>query len=441
MDRVAGVGFSQKIDSFEAGRDCALNLIQYMGGGFPNVVLVVCTIHYKNFGGFKKLLLGLNSVFGNKVKIIGGTVAGFIIPQGCFTRGVSAFGLTSSDFDFSIAVAKDVKKNPLKAAQLCSKKIKEDLEKSKYKNKFLLNLPSGTTIPKIPGVSDNIKVIRSVFFSKLISKFLHFGTWLSLTFLQKGPGREEVIIDTLSQELSDYKIIGGSFTDDNRGFFNYQFVDLNVYSNTLIVFGISLNQKIYVSSGFGLTRRTNNFRITKKSFFDYIIEEINGKNAFFEILSILNWPRHFIENDARFYRRTFYVPIGYYDNGKLFTSVMGGVYGDEIVVIPKVKCAEACIMGASGKDLIDVVSSNLAGIKNEVIEFGIITSCIVRLETLGHHIYKVHEKLLNRFNNKPFIEIFVMGEDVYTKEIGARRIANSYNLAVFYEGGVKNEGS
>jgi len=134
-------------------------------------------------------------------------------------------------------------------------------------------------------------------------------------------------------------------------------------------------------------------------------------------------------------RRTFYVPIGYFEKGVIkTTSMIGLIYGDILGVSPPVYCNEACILTASGKDLIDVVSANLESTVNKDISFGFVSSCIVRLETLGRHVYKVHDKLVKHFGDKPFIQVYVMGEDVYTKEIGPRRMADSFNTAIFYTG-------
>lgn len=430
----SGVGLSRKWDSFDAGKEVALDLIRNMNGKTPKFILVYSTIHFMKYGGFQKLLDGIYSIVPKETQLVGGTTAGFIVPQGCYTRGVAAFGILSSQMDISIAVAHNIKRNPEGAAQNCANKINGDFEQSKYRNKFLLNLPSGITTPKIPGFPDNLRVIRS----KALSQLLLIGTRLSLLLLQKGPGREEVIIATLAKILPNYKMIGGSFVDDNKGYFNFQFYNKNVYTNVLINVGISTDFGISVNSGLGQKERSAKFKITKKSIYDLVIEKINGKDALGEMLKILNWPNYFMEDSARILRRTFYTPIGYTINGKRYISVMAFIFGESIMISPKIACEEACIMGTSGRQLIDVVDEGLDDTKNKDIKFGLITSCIARLETLGANVYLVHEKLLKHFKGKPFIQMYAVGEDVYTKELGAKRIAESYNTAIFFESGLGN---
>lgn len=430
---ISGVGFSNKWDSSTAGHDVAIDLLDKMAGKKPNLILLFSSIHYMNNGGFDNLLKGVYKVFPDDVPLIGGTVAGFIIPQGCFSHGVTAFGIYSEDMDFVIAVSENIKRNPEQAAIICSNKLKEGFSKSKFANNFILSLPSGTTSPKIPGIPDNTRVIKS----KFLSKLMIVGLQLSLVLLQKGPGREEIIIQTLAKNFPDAKIIGGSFIDDNKGYFNFQFFNKKVYTNMLITVGISSNYGISVNSNFGLIETSKKFKITKKSVFDLFIQEINGKPASNEILSILGWPAYFLEDSAKILRRTFYVPIGYLIDGKRYISMMAFIFGTGLVVSPKVMSEDACIMTASGKQILDVVDQNLNDTKEKDLQFGLITSCIVRLENLGASGYDVHSKLKEHFKDKPFIQIDVVGEDVYTKEIGAKRIANSFNTAVFYSGDTK----
>jgi hypothetical protein len=430
-DIVAAVGLSLRLEAYEAGREAAAQMMRDMGGQAPDIVILYSTIHYREFGGFQKLLDGIYSAIPAGTHLIGGTTAGFIIPQGCYTSGVAAFGLKTSKAHFSIAVAKNIKRHPILAAKQCAEKIERDLAGSPYKNRFVLSHPSGITTPKIPGFPDNLRVIHS----KLLSELLLVGTHLSLLLMQKGPGREEDIIEVLAKRLPDYQMIGGSFVDDNKGYFNYQFHDREVGTNMLITLGIATEYGISVNSTFGLTPTDKIFKVTKKSTYDLVIEKINGKDAFNQMLKILNWPAYFMEDSARILRRTFYSPIGYTINGKQYVSVMAFIFGESIMVSPKIRCDEVCIMTTSGKELLDSVEENLAHTRGKDIKFGLITSCIVRLETLGREVYQVHRKMMEHFNGRPFIQMYAVGEDVYTKEIGAKRIAESYNTAVFYGGG------
>ena len=132
-------------------------------------------------------------------------------------------------------------------------------------------------------------------------------------------------------------------------------------------------------------------------------------------------------------KKTFYSPIGYEFKGKQYISVIAFIFGNSIMVTPKMRGDKAYIMTTSGKDLINAVDENLSKTKGKNICFGLISSCLVRLETLGSQVYEVHKKLKEHFGEKPFIQVYLVGEDIYSKELGARRIAESYNSAIFYQ--------
>jgi len=430
---VSAVGFSDDWDSDSAGVNVAKDLLLKLNGKIPQLVLLFSTIHYKNNGGFEKLLKGVTGILPAGVSVVGGTVAGFIIPQGCFTHGVAAFGFYSDEIKFSIAFAENIKRDPKKAALRCANELKKCFSTSPFKNNFVLTLPSGTTSPKIPGIPDNTRVIKS----KLLSNLMIIGLQISLILLQKGPGREEIIIETLAEELPEAKMIGGSFIDDNKGYFNFQFINNKVYTNVLITVGISTDCEVSVNSSFGLVETSKKLKINKTSVFGLFIEKINGVPASNEMLSILDWPAYFLEDSAKILRKTFYAPIGYLVDGKRYISMMAFIFGTGVVVSPKVRSQDACMMTASGHQIIDAVDQNLMDTKDKNVVFGLITSCIVRLETLGSSGYVVHSKLMDHFKEKPFMQIDVVGEDVYTKEIGAKRIANSFNTAIFYWGDKK----
>ena len=94
---------------------------------------------------------GIKSGFPDS-PLAGGTVAGFITQEGCYTRGVAAFALDYPNMEVTIGIGHNTKRNPEKAADECVKMIKKYTKPSKWNNKFLLTLVSGTEIPQIPGV-------------------------------------------------------------------------------------------------------------------------------------------------------------------------------------------------------------------------------------------------------------------------------------------------
>jgi hypothetical protein len=53
----------------------------------PKFILLFSTIDYKD--EFKQILSGMKSIFSDSA-IVGGTLTGFMTPEGCYSRGVTA---------------------------------------------------------------------------------------------------------------------------------------------------------------------------------------------------------------------------------------------------------------------------------------------------------------------------------------------------------------
>ncbi|RLF38472.1 MAG: hypothetical protein DRN00_04060, partial [Thermoplasmata archaeon] len=85
----AGVGLSRKWDAREAGREVAETALEKLDGEKPKFFLLFSTIHYEKYGGFQELLNGVWEVLPEGTPLIGGTVAGFMIPEGVYSRGVT----------------------------------------------------------------------------------------------------------------------------------------------------------------------------------------------------------------------------------------------------------------------------------------------------------------------------------------------------------------
>ena len=119
----------------------------------PKFILLFATIDYES--EFKPILSGMKKAFPDS-PLIGGTVAGFTAPQGCYTRGVVAFALHYPNMDVTVGVGHNTKRSPEKAARECAKDIKAGLNESKWENKFLFDVISGTEIPSMPGMGHGV---------------------------------------------------------------------------------------------------------------------------------------------------------------------------------------------------------------------------------------------------------------------------------------------
>ena len=417
------VGMSRKWDAREAGKEVAREVIQKLSSP-PSFFLLFSTIHYDKHGGFEEFLNGVWDVLPEGTPLIGGTVAGFINPQGCYTRGATAMAVSYQNMDVAVGLGRNTKRNPEKAARNCAEMIKKELVKSKYKNKFLFEMVSGGKIPQFPGIGRK-RVIKSGITSKMATKLSNF----SLTKLQYGVGREEEVLDALTTELPDYTIIGGSAIDENNMIENFQFFNKDISSNSLVSLGLTLDLDVNINTTYGLKETGIKFQITKKGEYGRTIHEIDGLPASEGFLKKINWPYDFI--DERLYRKTFFIPLGYWKDKILFPNVIGLFLGEDIQCGYKIETDEICLLSASGKSLIDAVDENLKEFSKKDNQLGLIISCAARLETLGANIFHVREKLLNFFNDIPFLLVYVGGEDAYSMEKGKRHINESFNVVTF----------
>jgi hypothetical protein len=420
----AAVGMSRKWDAREAGREVAESTLSKLNGN-PNFFLLFSTIHYEKHGGFEEFLKGVWEILPESTPLIGGSVVGFMNNHGCYTRGSSALAVSYPNMDVSIGVGHNTKRNPEKAAMECADMIKNDLEKSNYSNKFLIDITSSGIVPNMPGIGRK-KVIRSKFGDVLL-KTLN----TTCKRLQIGPGREDEIIDILSKELSDYDIIGGSTLDDNKWERNFQFYKKEVLTNSVIALGFKTDLNWKLNSTFGLNPTGIKMRPSKTTLFDCAIKKIENKPAVDAYLEKMGWSEDLL--DENMHRRTLFYPICYKKGEMLCPRVLALVIKDALVFTNKaLKDKDMEVYSASGSSLINSVKQNLDKYEEDNLKFGFIVSCCARLEALGDATFKVHEIINNYYKNIPFLLFFASGEDVYKSGKTPVRLNESFNVVNFY---------
>jgi len=356
--------------------------------------------------------------------MIGGTVAGFINNYGCFTRGATALAVYSKDMDVAVGYGENTKRAPHLAAKKCAEMIRRGLEGSKYKNKFLLSFISACKVPEIAG--KRRKVVKNY----LATITLLFSS-IFFYLLQKGPGREDEILEDLVKNFSDYKMISGSLMDDLRMLESYQFFNDKVLMDSIVALGISTNLNGDVRTTRGLHKTTIKFRVTKLSRDQRIIHEINNKPAVKGFLELLNWPETYF--DENMYKRVFYYPLAFESDNGTVPLIIGAILGNSIGVSYKIKNPELCVLTTTGKDILNTVRESVNAFSDKNIRLGIISSCAIRLETLGMNVYKIREVLLNFFKKKPFIVIYVGGESTYSQEKGWKYGNFTFNTLIMYD--------
>jgi len=420
----AAVGMSRKWDAREAGREVAESTLSKLNSD-PNFFLLFSTIHYRDHGGFEEFLNGIWDVLPEGTPLVGGTVVGFMNNYGCYTRGASALAVSYPNMDVVIGHGNNTKRNPKKAATQSCQIIKNGFINSPYSNKFLFNIVSGPETMKIPGQGYK-KVIDSKFMSKFVN--LAFGT--SQYLLQKGPGREDEVFEEIVSKLPDYHMLLGTSMDDYKWIDNYQFLNNRILNNSVVNLGIStdLNFNVYTTHGMEKTEKT--FEITKLSRDGHIIHKINNKPAVQELYNLLNWPDGFL-NEKTMAHTILYYPISLKRHGREVPAVMPTFTKDSVITPCRIDKGQVSILTISGRNLINAIRDNLRHFNNVQPEFGLFSSCMTILQTLGYKMNIVQEEILKYFSDKPFLMFWCAGEGTYSPENKMTYANMSFNAAIF----------
>jgi len=426
MSEMAVVGTTRKFNAKDAGIDLA-EKIKHQLQKDPDFIVLFSTIHYMKYGGFKNLLEGIHSVFQNNVKLIGGTVRGFVNNDGCYARGATALAVSSDEMDIAIGIGQNTKRNPKKAAKDCIEEIQNKLENSPYRNGYLLNIISGAEVPNLPPLGTK-KIIKPGASTKTLLKLFS----VSQSTLQMGSARDEEILEEITSMLPEFSMMSGATLDDGPGFKNYQFYNTQVLKNSIVALGLKTNSNVFVKSTNNMRKTNIEFEITKTSKDKRIIHEINGKPALGEFLRLLDWPEEVL-NEETWLQTTFYFPIG----GKTIINsddedsahVIGIILGNSLVLTCRLIGSHASILTIDGKGLFNAIDENLNYI-DFTPQFGLISSCITRFETLGYNMYDIRERVLTHMRNKPFIVFYVGGESTYSQSTGLKYSNISFNSTV-----------
>ena len=192
----------------------------------PRFFLLFTTIHYKS--EFQKILNGIKNVFPD-APLIGGTVAGFMTQDGCYTGGVTVLTIDYSNMEIAIGIGYNTKKNPKSAATEFVKMLSKGILNSNYNENLLFIFTSGTRVPSLLGTG-----VKRVYKTRIPSSVLSRMLKTSFQVSQKGVGREDIILEELSKQIPDINIIGGSSIDDNKMETNYQFFNTEIFTNTVV---------------------------------------------------------------------------------------------------------------------------------------------------------------------------------------------------------------
>jgi len=173
-----------------------------------------------------------------------------------------------------------------------------------------------------------------------------------------------------------------------------------------------------------------NFEITKLSRDGHIIHKINNKPAVPELYRLLHWPEGFL-NEKTMEHTILYYPISLRIHGREVPAVMPTFLKDSVVMPCVVEKGEVSILTVSGRNLIDAMKDNFKYFDNIQPEFGLFSSCMTILQTLGYKTNMIKDEVLGFFNEKPFLMFWCAGEGTYSPNKNITYANMSFNTAIF----------
>jgi len=403
----ASIGFSRNLKSREAGYEVAKTAIDKLNRP-PSFFLLFTTNHYEKRDGFQELLNGVWDILPKGIPLIGGTIAGFINNYGCFAYGATALAVSYPNMDVAVGYGKKTKRHPKVAAIKCSKMIKKTLAKSKYENKFVIEMISAPIIPKIPFIGDtnNVKSrIMGYLLARLGMPIAHyFGT---------GIGKEQDVLDKLVKNLSDFYVIGGSSVDDGKMLSNSQFINDRILTNSIVALGATIDKPVLFQKINGVHKTEKKFKITKTMFNDYIIRKINNTSATnYFLKEILKIPSELFYNLGPFYYKTAdYLPFSFEENSDRIIGV-GSFLGDNILVSHKIPGKNAVMCTTNGEELFQTVNSCVSNFPDN-IPFMFLSSSTIYSFILRNKTHLIKNIITNKLGKTPFLMIQPMIEHTY----------------------------
>ena len=418
------VGTSTKQDARDAGREVAENTLKQMKSK-PNFFLLFSTIDYAYNGGFQEFLNGVWEVLPEGTPLVGGTVFGFLNQQGCYAKGATALAVSYPNMDVTIGYGRNTKRSPKKATRHCVKMIKNGL-KNRYKNKFMLSVISGFTLPKASGKTE-VAFVKSAILARMTMPVLKFYQKV----LQKGFGNEEEILEKLTGELSEFELIHGSSQDNMKVTRRYEFFNKNVFTNSIVCLGLetdidfNLNFRTGVTGLEGGNIELKKIELSKDR---RLIKKIDGKPAYPEFLRLMNWNEESLEIKA--IDRIIRFPVAFYKNDKILVRVILLILGNSLGFLHKFEGNNGFVVHMTQQKLIESLDELLTV---DEPRFGFFVSCCFYQMFLGYKVFEVQEKMKKYFQDKPFLFVSMAGEGIYKPDEGLYYLNETTVSAIFGE--------
>lgn len=411
-DVTVSISISRKSDGVSVAEDLLKKQTQVSHQ--PKALFLFTTIHYEK--EFSNILSSIKQMFKH-TPLIGGSVSGFMTEEGCFTRGAVLLSLSGDQLAVSAAMGKNTKKNPRKAVQ----QIIEGIEKqTPYENNVLVEFASTAVIPHLPGIGQK-NVILSTTVGNQLQKFVPL-----MNKFNYGYDRADEILDFLAESYEDRLIIGGCTMDDNKMLVNYQFFNDQYKENSLVALNLSFPNDIGFENILGFKPLDKTFTITDLSKDKHVIKKIDGESARNRLFDELNIELTEPKRTHQLFKKSFYYPLGYKKNDIWHSSVIGIIYGDNLIFGSQIKNKELTLLSLSVGSIYQNIKNHLKDLEKKDLSFLFGFACETFLETLGGRIYHIQKEF--KQINTPFLVVFLSGESFYHPHYGCHHLYESMNL-------------
>ncbi|MFZ2455593.1 MAG: FIST N-terminal domain-containing protein [Candidatus Altiarchaeia archaeon] len=396
----AFVSVSSNPDGVEACKEIANDIEQNFKE--PKLCLFFSTIQYKN--QFKEMLKTFRSVVN--VPLIGCTASAIMAPNSVYPHGVGVL-VVSGDLEVSIGVGKNSRINPERAGKSAFRMAMKASRHEKYPNKTAIMLPSGMKFPSIPGMKSIMRLG--------ITKYLYPFMEDMMALMGTGPAKyDEVLKGAVCQCDGKIPISGGGAFDDFKGRCNFQFMNDNVYHDSVVLMLLSTDSICHSEYRHGLKPTGEQMTVTKAK--GSLAFEINGKPAWDGFKELYKIPRE-IENNWKNdpVSMTIYkVPAEKDAEGKYWVVAPLCVIGDAILFAKNVEETTLYICSSSGEDMLYAAKSVAEdATKNMHPAFLLVFSPVPRVMAMMEHIDKERSYIKEVVGDTPFIGIYCCAGEVY----------------------------
>ncbi|MBN2014444.1 MAG: hypothetical protein JW778_04635 [Candidatus Altiarchaeota archaeon] len=430
-----GVGMSQDWDPYRAGVQAAskaLEQIEYK----PKFLLIFSTIHYADTkGGLKALLKGCRDLIKDDVPSIGGTITGFICPEGCYTRGcvVVAGG---GDIDVTSAFGRNIFKDPISAGSRVGSKISKELNNSEKRTKLLLEFISGPIEPRIVMGKRVRSLFKKIpdFIAPMVSDILLI---IGRKYLQYGASVEKYVDRGIVKSLKDFYLFGCSTFDDSKALRNYQFYDNEVFDRSVVTIGIGINDYVRLDKKISVIPTGKKMQI-EKGWQGYSIKRINNKPAVSQYIKEMGWPEDYnsIVSVEDIGKKTWYSQLGHWKDNEIYPIIIGLFFGENIWVGTEITSDEIEVFLTSAKKIINDLKDALIEIRDKRPCFTFFAEVPNIVVIFGEKLYVIKELIDETLKDSPYLTIIGSGLEIKNRNENAKLFQNGFTMLSIFKSNV-----